>query len=26
MRDPRFAQLADDAAQRLQAAIDSLGA
>ncbi len=26
MSDPRFAQLADDAAQRLQAAIDSLGA
>ena len=25
MSDPRFAQLADDAAQRLQAAIDSLG-
>ena len=25
MSDPRFAQLADDAAQRLQAALDSLG-
>ena len=26
MKDPRFAQLADDAAKRLQAAINSLGA